>query len=303
MKSGSWRALGLDLGGSSIKIAVVAGANTKNPEVLVTEVREIHPSRAPKLVVIDLTSIVEDYGDKYGPFDSVGLALPGLHDEQLGTSTLLPNFPDEWRGFPVREELFRASGVHVTLVNDARAFAVAESVLGAAVGLETVVCLVLGTGVGGGVVHKGKLWRGQGTAGEIGHQTVELDGPLCGCGNYGCVEAIAGSTAIISNGGKPTVKEVFQAAAAGDVRAKKTVDRAVSAIGAGLANAYLVLAPDAFVLGGGVAESGSQLFDPLVDEIRRRVTVASDECIRILPAKLGIFAGAVGSALLGADRN
>lgn len=301
MKSGSWRVLGLDLGGSSIKIAVVTGSSSTDPEVLATDFREIHPSRSPELVLKDLVSIAEDFHDKFGPFDSVSLALPGLHDEQLGTSTLLPNFPDEWNGYPLRNELLRATGFNVTLVNDARAFAMAESILGAAVGFETVVCLVLGTGVGGGIVHHGKLWRGQGTAGEIGHQTVELDGPLCGCGNFGCVEAIAGSTAIISNGGKSSVKEVFEAAAVGDHRAKEAVDRAVSALGAGLANAYLVLAPDAFVLGGGVAEAGAQLIDPLLIEIRRRVTVAPDECIRVLPAKLGLYAGAVGSALLGAE--
>ncbi|MBI3429406.1 MAG: ROK family protein, partial [Actinobacteria bacterium] len=214
----------------------------------------------------------------------------------------LSNFPVEWEGYFFRDELVARFGQEVTISNDARAFSVAESVLGVAAGLKTVVCVVLGTGVGGGVVIGGRLWKGTGSAGELGHQTVELDGPLCGCGNHGCIESIAGATAIISAGGKPTVPEVFEAARSGDALARTAVNRAISALAAGLGNAYLVLAPDAIVVGGGIAGAGAQLFDPLTEQIRNRVRTVPGGSIRVLKAKLGLFAGAVGSALIAAER-
>lgn len=286
--------LGLDLGGSSAKAAVVRG---EVPRVVGTARRAIPGSRRPDEVVAVLAGLAEELSAEHGPPTRLGLGLPGLHDEATGRSTLLPNFPPEWVGFPIRDVLAERVGTAPVLVNDARAFSLAEAVLGSAAGLQAVVCVTLGTGVGGGVVLGGRLWHGQGTAGEIGHQTVEIDGPRCGCGNVGCVEAIASSAALVAAGGRATPREVFEAAYAGDERAAAAVARAVEAVGTGLANAYALLAPDAFVVGGGVAEAGDRLLTALAEVIRRRVRVAPPTAIRVLPATIGRNAGAVGAAL------
>lgn len=300
-KSTGRLALGLDLGGSAVKVAVIAFNADDKPEIMAKESKDTHPSRAVNLVIDDLVVIANEFRGRYGTFDSIGLGLPGIHNQISGRTTHLPNFPIEWEGFPLQKEITARIGQPVTLANDGRAFSVAEAVLGSAAGFGTVVCVVLGTGVGGGVVIDGKLWKGTGTAGELGHQSVAMDGPLCGCGNRGCVEMFAGSTAITNAGGKATVREVFEAALAGDGVAKNAVDRAISALAAGLANAYVMLAPDAIVVGGGVADAGAQLMEPLISQIRRRAPLVPAENIRVFHAQFGVFAGAVGAALIGAQ--
>lgn len=292
-------ALGLDIGGSSIKSALLSIGDDGHPTELDTEIWHLDPSRRPEGVVNKLATIANHYRAAFGEPFSIGIGLPGLFDESAGSPTLLPNFPAEWTGYPFRSVVEACLGHTISLVNDAKAFSVAESVVGVAAGLKMVVCVVLGTGVGGGVVIDGHLWKGLGSAGELGHLTVQLDGPPCGCGNNGCVEAFASAASISAFGQRSSAQEVFEAAAMGDEIAQSAIDRAVSALGAGLANVFITLAPDAFVVGGGVAAAGNQLIGPLQEEIRRRVTVASSDDIRVLPAQLGRHAGAIGAALMG----
>ncbi|WGM20295.1 ROK family protein [Paenarthrobacter sp. OM7] len=293
-------ALGLDIGGSSVKTALLRLDGSAPPETVNTDLFHLDQSREPGLVVGELARITTQLRTQYGPIASVGVGIPGMFDEAAGTPTLLPNFPISWKGFPFRQEVEGNLGQKIALVNDAKAFSLAESVVGSAAGLETVVCVVLGTGVGGGVVHRGKVWKGLGSAGELGHLTVELDGPPCGCGNNGCVESFASSAAISTAGGQESVQAVFAAAATGDTRAQVAIDRAIKALGAGLANVFITLAPDTFVIGGGVAGAGKQLIAPLEAEIRRRIRVAPGTDIHVVPASLGRHAGAIGAALMGA---
>lgn len=294
--------LGLDLGGSSVKISVVSLSAGEKPTVLAQESRETHPSRALFKVLDDLLDITNEFRAKYGVFDSIGVGLPGIHDDVIGTTSHLPNFPAEWEGSLFGREITTRLGQPVRVANDGRAFSLAESVLGAGVGIETVVCVVLGTGIGGGVVIDGKLWKGRSSVGELGHQSVQFDGPVCRCGNRGCVESFAGAAAIIQAGGRDTVRDVFEAAASGDARARLAVDRAIAALAAGLANTYVMLAPDLIILGGGVAKAGAQLIEPLIAQIRERVSSVLPEKIKVVEAELGYFAGAIGAALMGAER-
>ncbi|HUW88782.1 MAG TPA: ROK family protein [Candidatus Paceibacterota bacterium] len=294
--------LGLDLGGSSIKIAVIAVGVDGKPTVLAQESRDTHPSRALSKVLDDLLLITNEFREKYGACDSIGVGLPGIHDEISGVTSHLTNFSAEWEGSQFRSKLSNRLGRPITVANDGRAFSLAESVLGAGAGFETVVCVVLGTGIGGGVVIDGKLWKGRSSVGELGHQSVQFDGPLCGCGNRGCVELFAGAAAITEAGGRETVREVFEAAASGDALAQGAVDQAISALAAGLANTYVMLAPDLIVVGGGVAKAGAQLLDPLTAQIRERANLVSSAQIRVVPAELGYFAGAIGAALMGAEQ-
>lgn len=293
-------ALGLDIGGSSVKSALIATTGGAPPEIIEKGLRPVDGRRRPGDVVEDLALIFDSMASAHGTIATVGVGLPGMFDPASGAPTLLPNFPPEWVGFPIRQVLQERLRQPIVLVNDAKAFTVAESFFGAGAGHKCVVAFVLGTGVGGGVVIDGELWRGLGSAGELGHLTVDVNGPACGCGSYGCVEAFAGSRAIIARGGRETVHQVFEAAAAGDPQASVAVEEAINALGAGLASVFITLAPDVFVVGGGIADAGAQLFEPLVAEVRRRVQVAPEADITVVRARLGRHAGALGAALMAA---
>ncbi len=293
------RYLGLDLGGTNIKVAVVQERDAGLPLVVARETRRTEAHRGPDGVVGRLAEVGRDALDRHGPVAAVGVGLPGVYDQD-GRAVLLPNLPGDWNGVPVQAPLAEALGMPLALVNDARAFSLAEAVLGAARGLGTVVCMVLGTGVGGGIVVDGRLLGGPG-AGEIGHQTVLLDGPRCGCGNRGCVEALTRADVFARRGGRATPEEVYAAARAGDPVACAAVDHVVGWLSVALANAYALLAPDAFVVGGGVAAAGDLLLGPLEEAVRRRVFLAPPERVRVLPATLGPYAGAAGAALRGRE--
>lgn len=292
-------ALGLDIGGSSVKAGLISFGADDQPVMRATGIRALPPDRELGPTLDGVVSLAGELTAQYGMATSVGVALPGIIDHVAGSATVLPNFPSEWIAVPIRESLQDQLGQRVHLVNDAKAFAFAEARMGAGVGKRTVACVALGTGVGGGIVIDGQLWSGQGTAGEFGHINVELTGPLCGCGNHGCVEAFAGADAIARSGGRSTAEEVFYAAARGSAGDRAVISRAIGALGGALANVFITLAPDLFIIGGGMAASDEHLLDPLTTEIRRRVRVAPAEQIRVVRGALGRHAGAVGAALLG----
>jgi glucokinase len=235
--------------------------------------------------------------EAHGPVAAAGVGLPGVFDATAGTVTFLPNLPGAWRGVAVVGPLSDALGLRVELVNDARAFTLGEWQLGAARGCSDAAFLVVGTGVGGGLVVNGRLHLGfDGTAGELGHQTVDPEGPACGCGSRGCVEAIACAAAIAGAAGVDSVPAAAAAAAAGDGRARAAFDRAGRALGIAFANVVLALAPERLVLGGGVAEAGALLLDPLRDELDRRVRL-KDFRTPVALGELGRTAGAIGAAV------
>lgn len=176
------RALGLDLGGSSIKAAVVREGDP--PRVLAEDTTETRADLGPDGVLERMVALGREVVAAAGPVERAGAGLPAVLDLERGSVKLLPNLPGQWPGKPVAARLARGLGVPVSLVNDVRAFSLAELVLGAGRGCRDMVCVAVGTGVGGGVVVGGRLHLGQEmTAGELGHQTVDPAGPRCGCGN------------------------------------------------------------------------------------------------------------------------
>ena len=229
------RYLGIDVGGTNSKLAVLAagpppdrpgdhpGGPPDPPRLLATATIPTGGGD-PVEVVERLAAAGARMVAAHGPVAAAGAGVPGLFDETSGQVVFLPNLPAAWTGHRVRDQLAGRLGVPVALLNDARAFTLAESRMGAAAGCPTVVCLTLGTGVGGGVVVDGRLRFGpHGRAGELGHQVIQLDGPPCGCGNRGCVEAFAAGAALCRLGGQPSPEAVFAAAAAGDERAAAAV--------------------------------------------------------------------------------
>jgi glucokinase len=196
-----------------------------------------------------------------------------------------------------------ATGLPAFLVNDARAFGLAELRLGAGRGASTMAGLTLGTGVGGVIAVDGRVHQGHdGTAGELGHQTIEPDGPPCGCGNRGCLEALARADRIALACGTSTAEAAVAAARAGDQRAIEGLRVIGRYLGIGIANTITVLSPDRVVLGGGVAAAGELLFAPIREEVARRVRTTSLDEVAIVPAELGTWAGAIGAAVHGAER-
>jgi glucokinase len=287
------RHLGLDLGGTNIKRVVL-----ENDRILE---RDFQPTRSEDGVSAVLDRLAS-LARQAGPVDSVGVALPGLVDG-VGRAVLLPNLYGDWIGQPIAAPLSEALERPVRLINDGHAFALAEARVGAARGADDVLCVVCGTGIGGGLVIGGRLHLGvEDRGGEIGHHTVVEDGPLCRCGNRGCLEMLAGARAIAAAAGQPSFDETAAAARGGDERAVEALRRAGVFIGIAVANLTIFLTPQRIVVGGGVAEADELLLGPLRAEVEKRAGgVAPLHAIEIVRATLGADAGAVGAALAGAE--
>ena len=300
------RHLGLDLGATNLKWAVVehAGdawstlAHGQVPTRLVAD-----PDAVPASVTAQLAEVAVAAIAAWGPVVSVGVGIAGLYDPIAGTARFLPNVPGPWAGHPVAGPVSAAAGVPVFLINDARAFGLAELRLGAGRGASSMVGLTLGTGVGGVFAIGGRVHQGHdGTAGELGHQTIDPDGPWCGCGNRGCVEAYARADQIAAACGTATAEEAVRAAQAGDARARAGLADVGRYLGIGIANMITVITPDRVVIGGGVAAAGELLFGPIRAEIARRVRTTAIEDVTVVAAELGVLAGAIGAAVHGAER-
>ena len=290
--------LGLDLGGTNLKWAVVErGAQTRLVKTgrVRTDVRD-----GERSVLRQMVGVATGVIGEHQAIDSVGVGMPGVLDPDAGLTRFIPNIPGNWDGLTVIEHMKRAVKIPAALINDARAFALAEHGLGAGRGSSSMLGITLGTGVGGGLVLDGHLYAGyQGTAGEFGHQTIVPDGPLCGCGNRGCLEALAKAEAIASACGQPGVEESVAAARKGDVRAAHGIGDAARYLGIGVSNVVVLLSVDRVVIGGGVAAAGDMLLDPIREELVRRVHVTDVSRIQVVCGELGVWAGAIGAALHG----
>jgi glucokinase len=298
---GATRHLGLDLGGTNVKLVVLErDADGGEPRVIATTSVPTGAERGPTAVTERMVEAGSAFAAAHGPVTTAGVGVPGLFDPATGRIRLFPNLPGPWLDHPLRDRLRDGLGLSVAMINDARAFVVAEAGMGAGRGHGTVVGVTLGTGVGGGVIVEGRLHLGaSGTGGEIGHQTVEPDGPQCGCGNRGCAEVLAQASAIARLGGRDSAEEVFAGAAAGDERCAAAVGSAIRALSIALANIVTVLVPDVIVIGGGIAAAHAVFLDPLQAAIRERAPLVPPEHIRVVAAQLGSSAGAIGGALAG----
>ena len=292
------RYLGLDLGGTNIKSVVVDTSDGATPEVVASDSVATLAAGGPTHVVERIVEAGREALKTHGPVDGAGLGAPGLFDADTGIVRLFPNLPGPWPGHPLSVPVSEGLGMPVRLINDARAFTVAEGLAGAGRGAHTLVCLTLGTGVGGGVMIGGRLHLGAwGVAGEIGHQIVLADGPLCGCGNRGCAEALTKAEALARLGGRATAEEVYAGAGAGDERCLEAVQTVAGYLGIALANVVAVLGPDRIVIGGGISTAGELLLGPIRTALRARVTLVPRDEVEVVPAALGSYAGAIGAAL------
>lgn len=292
------RWLGIDIGGTNTKIAVVDDADWS-----VLETTSVPTDRsAPSRTIATACAAAAAVASRFPDIAAVGVTIPGHFDRETGCATVVPNIPGSWRGEPVRAPFEAALSRPCALINDARAFGLAESRLGAARGVSDVVALVLGTGIGGALLLDGRLHLGErGIASEIGHLVLQEDGSLCGCGNRGCLEALARSDVIAEAAGAPDVSTAVALAGAGDERALAALQDAARWIGLGLANMVTLLTPQRVVIGGGIAQAGDILLEPIRAQIRARTPLIPAADYEVVVGVLGTWAGAVGAAVAAAD--
>ncbi len=292
--------LGLDLGGTNIKWVVLDGDGRPVADgSLPTE-----GEGGPEHVLERLALAGRTAAEAAGPLATAGVGVPGIYEDTHGTIRFFTNLPGPWAGHALGEPLSEALGVPVRLINDARAFTLAEARVGAGRGCAALIGVTLGTGVGGGIVLDGRLVLGvNGTAGEIGHQVIDLrpEAPRCGCGNTGCLEAYVGAGALARFAGTATAAEAFAADERGDERARGAVEAWIDHLAIGLANLVTVLTPDRIVLGGGVSTAAARIITPLRDRLRTHVHLTDPDHVEIVHAALGVRAGAIGAALHGLD--
>ena len=247
---------------------------------------------------------------------AVGVATAGQIQPATGVVVEAPNLG--WRDVPLRARLAEATGAAVTVENDVRAAAWGEFVYGAGQGLNSLVAVFVGTGVGSGAVLAGSLWRGAGNAaGEVGHTQVVIDGLPCRCGQNGCMEQYgsgsglqrrfaaapgreASRLATLCEGESShlTAAMVEQAAREGDALAGEMWRDAERYLTLGIANYVTIVNPEMLVLGGGVVESVPRLFTAIAEGVMRRTTVLARRSLRIEHARLGDWSGVVGAAAL-----
>jgi len=309
--------IGIDLGGTNIKAALV---NTEIGEITATRSTPTQGREGYEAVIARMDLLVEEiirtnHLDK-NQVGGIGIGIPGVIDIDKGKTIFLTNLPGNWREIPVRDLLSNLTKLPVALINDARAMTLGEWKFGAGRGVDTA-CYTIGTGIGGGLVINGRLHLGvDGQAGELGHMTIDVNGPRCGCGNRGCIEAFASGPAIAAMGMKAVVQGqntniaelakgdlnsitpelICDAARMGDAVAKEIYEFAGTMIGAGIANIVIAVNPRRVVIGGGVAAAGDLLLDPMRRALRERLFLTDAEQVEVVPAQLGNNAGLIGAA-------
>lgn len=297
------RHAGLDLGGTNLKWVVVEHQG----EAWRTLRRDQEPtdtSDGERTVVSQMARLAARLRDEEGgALASLGVAVPGLYIPETGVVTFLTNVPGDWSATPVGDPLARRTGLPAALINDARAFGLAELRFGAGRGVRSFVGFTLGTGIGGVIALDGQVVQGfRGQAGELGHQTIDPDGPWCGCGNRGCLEAYARADQVARACGTTSPEEAVRAAQGGDERALRGLAEVGRYLGIGIANAVTMLTPDRVILGGGWAGAGELIIEPILTEMHRRVITTPVERVDVVLAELGTWAGAIGAAVHGAER-
>ncbi|MCX4785069.1 ROK family protein [Streptomyces sp. NBC_01221] len=298
----------LDIGGTKIAAALVDGGGA----LLVRAQRPTPARESAETVMGAVTEVLAELSGSplWGRATAVGIGSAGPVDAASGTVSPV-NVP-AWRDFPLVERVGKAvGGLPVELVGDGVAMTAAEHWLGAARGYDNALCMVVSTGVGGGLVLGGKLHPGPtGNAGHIGHISVDLDGDPCPCGSRGCVERIASGPNIarraLETGWRPgpdgdaSAAAVAAAARAGDRIAIASFERAAQALAAGIAATATLVEIDIAVIGGGVAGAGDILFAPLRRALRRYATLSFVQHLTVAPAVMGTDAGLVGAAAAAA---
>ena len=287
----------IDLGGTHLRVALVDDTG----KILQHLKQETPKDESPDGILDALVSAKRQWDCNNQPVVAASIMVPGAVDSDKAVVVQAPNLPS-LINFELKAELEKRLGWPVFLENDANAAAVGEMWLGAARGCYDVVSVTLGTGVGGGVILNGKLWRGShGSAGEIGHTTVDpFSGLKCKCGNTGCLELFASATAIVRMARElgmtaPTAEGVYEAGRNGDAQALSVFKRFGMYLGIGLANLINFIDPQVIVITGGAVNGWDLFADEMYRQVGERAFRATAQQVKIARSECGDNAGLLGA--------
>lgn len=308
-------AIGVDLGGTNIKIGIVSQKGKIVRKTSLSSKADLGPEKVVRQIKIGIKEILSQNKLK---IRGIGIGAPGVVSIKKGSVENPPNFPG-WTKVNLGSIIKKEFGITCHVENDANAAAIGEMIFGTGKKYKSFVMITLGTGVGGGIIIDRKMYRGEiGAAGEVGHMTINYKGPRCNCGSYGCIEAYVGNNYLINRiktelNTKPSLKIlklvnhnldlltpliINQAAEAGDNFAKSVIEEMGEQIGSALASASNLLDVSTFIIGGGVSGFGKPLFSAINKSLSARVIIPLRNRVKVLPAKLKNEAGIKGASAL-----
>jgi len=312
--------IGVDLGGTNIISAIMNRQGEIASSLKIRTLAEKGKEATVKRIIEAIHKNIAQFTITPDDIIGIGIGAPGPLDIKRGIINFAPNLPG-WRDIPLKKILEDEFNMKIVLENDANAAAWGERCYGAGQGINNLVCFTLGTGIGGGIIIDGKIYHGNNCgAGELGHMTVNKDGPRCNCGNYGCLEAYSSATGVknriksrIKEGIKSDflnfdsddelldsirLKSIFETARKGDKLTKDIVEEAISYLGIAIANITNILNPEMVVLVGGITNEGDKLLIPLKEEVKKRAFYSNYKSLKIVIGELGGNAGVLGAAAL-----
>jgi glucokinase len=313
--------LAVDLGGTKIVTALI----TPQGEILSREYTPTLAEEGVKAVIARMlaaaSGVLRNASLPYPSLSGIAIAAAGAIDSEKGIVTDSPNLPG-WHNVPLKDEIQLSTGVRTFVINDATAAALGEHRFGAGRGVNNLIYLTVSTGIGGGIIIDGKLYEGaSGAAGELGHMTIDLNGPRCACGNIGCLEMLASGKAIareaqrlIAQGAKTimldlaegdaqfvTAVTVATAAQKGDAVALSVINKAAANLGVGLVNFVNIFNPEMIIVGGGVGKMGELLLKPARRVVSERAFQFPASVVRIVSSELGDNSGVFGAVAFVVD--
>ncbi len=308
--------IGIDLGGTNVVVVVV----DKKGKIYGYKQFPTSGEKGPEFIIKNISDNVIKLGNElkisFKDIKNIGIGSPGPLDSKKGIIMGAVNLPG-WKYVELKKKIEKYLNIKTGVENDANCAVYGEKWIGAGKNTRDVVGFTLGTGVGGGIIIGGKLIRGANyNAAEIGHTSLNPNGRICKCGAHGCLEQYASATAIatsakekIKEGAKSiiteivkgdinkiTSKTVYEALISGDKLAKDVWDEFIKYLGAGIANVIQTLNPEMIIIAGGVINAGKYLFEPLKDAVKKQTFPQTFDIVKIVPARLGELAGAIGAA-------
>lgn len=298
------QAIGIDIGGTKIDIALVNAYGTIHQSKRIAT----NINAGPEGIENDILQVIQEMSATTNGFiQGIGIGVAGQIDEESGSVLFGPNL--NWHNYPLKQNIQNKAKFPVKIINDVRAIAWSEWLYGAAQGCDDFICMFVGTGIGGAIVRNGVMLKGcSNSCGELGHMTIDFHGPLCTCGNYGCLEAFAGGWAIAKHAqemvkeekdpnqillqlaqqdvSKITAKTVVEAYHKGDALSIHIMDRFKHALAAGCVSIVNAFNPCRLILGGGVL-SGVPEFIPLIDSsIKLMALKTATKTLEVVPSKI-----------------
>lgn len=308
--------IGVDLGGTNMRVGMVTSDGRMVHRLILPTRVNLGLHKVVERIIKAIQEVINQTIAPGNQIKGIGIGSPGTIDIQSGIIISSPNFP-KWKQVPLKHMIEERLSIPTFMDNDANAFAFGEKWVGAGKEVQSLVCLTLGTGVGGGIILNGRIWHGaDGMAAEIGHMTVLPDGLKCNCGNYGCLESYASASSIVRRvcnaiqSGKLTMvldyaKDnlenitsdlVYQAALKGDELAIHIMNETATFLGIGIANLINLLNPEMIVVGGGLTNAWDIIYPVTLKEVQKRALSEVAKRVKIVRASLGDNSGIIGAA-------